>query len=129
MLRLLVRLLLLLPLIVAAALLWLRSSLPELNGRLVMPGLSAEVTISRDAQGIPTIRAANDRDAAFTLGFVHAQDRLFQMDLMRRAGAGRLAEWFGPRAVFSDRFMRTLGLYRAAEQQYAILSPELRGVL
>jgi penicillin amidase len=129
MLRLLARLLLLLPLLVAAALLWLRSSLPEENGRLVTAGISADISISRDAQGIPTIRAANDRDAAFALGYVHAQDRLFQMDLMRRAGAGRLAEWFGPRAVFTDRFMRTLGLYRAAERQYAILSPGLRAEL
>ena len=118
------RLLLLLPLIAAAAaLLWLRSSLPQSEGKLTLAGLGAEVRISRDGYGIPTIVAQNDRDAAFALGFVHAQDRLFQMDAMRHVGAGRLSEWFGLRALASDRFVRTLGLYRAAERQYALLSP------
>src|SRR5579875_1630316 len=114
--------------VVAGGWLWLRSSLPETSGTIAVPGLGAAVTIARDAHGIPTIKAANDRDAAFALGFVTAQDRLFQMDLMRRAAAGRLAEWFGTAALDSDKSMRTLGLYRAAEAQYALLSPELRGV-
>ncbi|HWI25883.1 MAG TPA: penicillin acylase family protein [Stellaceae bacterium] len=128
--RWLLRLLLLLPLVaIAASLLWLRSSLPLSSGRLSVPGLTAEVRIARDAHGIPTITAANDRDAAFALGFVHAQDRLFQMDLMRHAGAGRLSEWFGARTLGFDRFMRTIGLYHAAEQQYALLSPDLRAAL
>jgi penicillin amidase len=107
----------------------LRSSLPQTEGRLALPGLGAEVRVTRDARGIPTIRAASDRDAALALGFVHAQDRLFQMDLMRRLVAGRLSEWLGSRALMSDRYFRTTGLYRAAQQQYALLSPELRGVL
>ncbi len=112
----------------SGAYLWLRSSLPITNGVLALPGLGSAVTVTRDAHGIPTIAAQNDRDAAFALGFVHAQDRLFQMDLMRRYGAGRLAEWFGPRALASDRAMRTLGLYRSAAEQYPLLSPALRGV-
>ncbi len=112
----------------AGTYLWLLSSLPMTDGTLALPGLSAEIRITRDAEGIPTISGQNDRDAAFGLGFVHAQDRLFQMDLMRHYGAGRLAEWFGPRAVATDRSMRVLGLYRAAEAQYALLSPELRAV-
>jgi penicillin G amidase len=112
----------------AGVYLWLRSSLPMTDGRLALGGLTAPVTVTRDAHGIPTIKAQNDRDAAFGLGFVHAQDRLFQMDLMRHYGAGRLAEWFGPGAVESDRSTRTLGLYRAAEAQYALLSPGLRAV-
>lgn len=114
---------------VAGSYLWLRSSLPLTDGTLVLPGLTAELRITRDAYGIPTIKAQNDRDAAFGLGFVHAQDRLFQMDLMRHYGAGRLAEWFGTSALATDRSMRVLGLYRAAEAQYALLSPELRAVL
>ncbi|HEX7969528.1 MAG TPA: penicillin acylase family protein [Stellaceae bacterium] len=119
--------LLLLPLVViAAGYLWLRSSLPVNEGRLVLPGLAAEVRITRDAQGIPTISAASERDAAFALGVLHAQDRLFQMDLMRRFGAGRLSEWFGPATLRADRFSRTLGLYRLAELQYQQLAPELR---
>ncbi len=108
--------------------LWLRSSLPVTDGTLALPGLSAPVTITRDKSGVPTIKAQNDPDAAFALGFVHAQDRLFQMDLMRRFASGRLAEWFGARAVDSDRSMRVLGLYRAAEAQYALLSPALKAV-
>lgn len=124
--------LLLLLLLVAAGVggtLALRSSLPETEGRLVLSGPGAEVQIIRDWRGIPTIRAASERDAAFALGFAHAQDRLFQMDVMRRAVAGRLAEWFGPRALASDRYFRTVGLYRAAERQYALLTPELRNVV
>jgi penicillin amidase len=122
---------LLLPLLIAvgASLLWLRSSLPPNSERLALDGPAAEIRVSRDAFGIPTVAAASDRDAAFALGFVHAQDRLFQMDLTRRLAAGRLAEWFGARALGSDRYFRTIGLFRAAEQQYALLSPELQGVL
>ncbi|HKW52991.1 MAG TPA: penicillin acylase family protein [Stellaceae bacterium] len=124
------RLLLLLPVLaVLGGFLWLRSSLPQEDGRLVLAGLGGEVRISRDQHGIPTIAAGNERDAAFALGFVHAQDRLFQMDLMRRFGAGRLSEWFGPATLRADRFSRTLGLYRAAERQYAQLSPDLRAAL
>ena len=108
---------------------WLLTSLPATTGNLVLPGLEAPVTVTRDAQGLVTIDAQNDRDAAFALGFVHAQDRLFQMDLMRRYGAGRLAEWFGAPALPLDRFTRTLGLYRAAQAQLAHQSPELQAVL
>ncbi|HKT18778.1 MAG TPA: penicillin acylase family protein [Stellaceae bacterium] len=113
---------------VAGIYLWLRSSLPQTDGRIVLPGLTEAVSITRDTHGIPTIKAQNERDAAFALGFVHAQDRLFQMDLMRRLGAGRLAEWFGRPAVETDRAMRIMGLYRAAQAQYALLPPALRQV-
>ncbi|HYL49825.1 MAG TPA: penicillin acylase family protein [Stellaceae bacterium] len=115
--------------IVAGGWLYLRSSLPETTGTVVISGLNAPVTITRDAHGIPTIIAKTDADAAFALGYVHAQDRLFQMDLMRRYGAGRLSEWFGAVALPADRFTRTLGLYRAAEAQYTHLSPAVRGIL
>jgi len=111
-----------------AGYLWIKSSLPQTDGQLVLTGLTAPVTITRDAVGIPTITAQNDPDAAFALGFLHAQDRLYAMDLMRRYGQGRLAEWYGEAALPIDRFTRTLGLYRAAQAQYANLSPELRAV-
>jgi penicillin G amidase len=114
---------------IAGGLIWLRTSLPETEGRIALSGLAARVEIRRDAHGIPTITAANDRDAVFALGFVHAQDRLFQMDAMRHYGAGRLSEWLGAATVPTDRFTRTLGIYRLAEQQYALLSPELRAEL
>jgi penicillin amidase len=101
---------------------YLRSSLPQVEGRIIVTGLSAPVTIARDADGVPLITAANDADAAFGLGFAHAQDRLFQMETMRRYGAGTLAEIFGDRAVGIDRQMRVLGLYRLAEASFSHLS-------
>ncbi|HUI34874.1 MAG TPA: penicillin acylase family protein [Stellaceae bacterium] len=104
----------------------LRSSLPQTDGRVVVAGLHGEVTIARDADGVPTITAANDDDAAFGLGFAHAQDRLFQMEVQRRYGAGRLAEIFGEAAVPIDTQMRVLGLYRAAEAAWPKLSPAVR---
>ncbi|MDX2223261.1 MAG: penicillin acylase family protein, partial [Rhodospirillaceae bacterium] len=70
-------------------------SLPQADGRLALSGLAAPVTVARDGYGIPRIAAASHADAYFALGFVHAQDRLFQMELMRRTGQGRLAEVIG----------------------------------
>ena len=84
--------LVLLVLVVLGGLIWLHGSLPQVDGRIVLKGLDAPVTVRRDADGVPTIRAQSDTDAAFALGFVHAQDRLFQMEMMRRIGAGRLSE-------------------------------------
>jgi penicillin G amidase len=109
--------------------LYLRSALPQTDGRIVLSGPRAEIRIERDADGVPLIVAQDDEDAAFGLGFVHAQDRLFQMELQRRYGAGRLAEIFGPQAVVVDRQMRVLGLYRAAEAEIPFLSPEMRSAL
>src|SRR6476660_3622964 len=79
--------------------LYLRSALPQTDGRIVLPGPKAEIRIERDADGVPLITARDDEDAAFGLGYVHAQERLFQMELQRRYCAGRLAEIFGPQAV------------------------------
>ncbi len=108
------------------AVLYLYSSLPQTEGTVIVAGLGGPVTIARDADGVPLIAAANDADAAFGLGFVHAQDRPFQMEVQRRYGAGRLAEIFGPAAVPIDRQMRVLGLYRAAEAELPGLAPEVR---
>jgi penicillin G amidase len=117
-------------LVVAGGLyLYLLSSLPQIDGRLAVPGTKAEIRIERDADGVPLITAQDDEDAAFGLGFAHAQDRLFQMELQRRYGAGRLAEIFGTEAVATDRQMRVLGLYRAAEAEIPFLSASvLRGL-
>jgi penicillin amidase len=106
--------------------LFLRSSLPQVEGRIAVSGLHAAVTIARDSDGVPLITAADDEDAAFGLGFVHAQDRLFQMEAMRRNGAGRLSEIFGAQTVAIDRQMRVLGLYRLAEAEFASLSDPVR---
>ena len=120
---------LLLALVSGGAYLWLRGSLPETEGTVVIAGLEASVEVLRDGDGIVTIRAQSEADAARALGYVHAQDRLWQMDFMRRAGAGRLAEVVGPAALPHDRLMRTLGLYRVAEANLEILAPETRALL
>src|SRR5688500_1249196 len=71
---------------------WLmRGSLPALEGELALPGLSAPVTIQRDANGVVTVDAANENDAMRALGYVHAQERYFEMDLLRRTSAGELS--------------------------------------
>src|SRR5712671_1151483 len=109
--------------------LYLRSALPQTDGRIVVSGPKAEIRIERDADGVPLITAQDDEDVAFGLGFVHAQERLFQMELQRRYGAGRLAEIFGQQAVATDRQMRVLGLYRAAESAIPSLSPQMNRAL
>src|SRR5262245_7087748 len=95
----------------AGGYLWLRQSLPQVDGTIEVAGLRAPVAIVRDRWAIPHIEADRLLDASFALGFVHAQDRLWQMEFERRLGAGRLAEVLGAAALPSDRFMRSLGLY------------------
>jgi penicillin amidase len=107
----------------------LAAALPRLDGTLVLPGLGAPVTIHRDPQGVPHLRAATADDAWFALGFVHAQDRLFQMDLTRRRAAGRAAEFLGPAAVEADVLVRRLGVERASRRDYAAAAPETRAML
>jgi len=109
--------------------LWLRSSLPQVDGTIGVQGLGAPVTIVRDRFAIPHIEAASARDALFALGFVHAQDRLWQMDFRRRLGAGRLAEVLGPGALPTDRYIRTLGLEAAARASLAHLRPDTVALL
>lgn len=123
-------------LLAAAALgagLWLRghlrSSLPRLDGAATVPGLAAEVTVERDALGMPTIRARDRVDATRALGWLHAQDRFFQMDLLRRAAAGELAALAGARALPRDRLARRHGFRRLAGQVLAGLDPADRALL
>ncbi len=113
----------------AAGFLWLKSSLPQVDGEAALPGLEAEVSVLRDADGIVTITAESDMDAYRALGYVHAQDRLWQMDFMRRSGAGRLSEVVGAPTLRIDKIMRTLGFYSLAEASYEKLSPEVRAAL
>ncbi len=98
-------LLLLIFLVIALGSGWwlLRGSLPALDGELALSGLSAPVTIQRDALGVVTIDAGNETDMARALGYVHAQERYFEMDLMRRSSAGELSELFGPIALDLDK--------------------------
>jgi len=94
----------------------LRGSLAALDGELALPGLSAPVSVQRDARGVVTVDAANDLDAMRALGYVHAQERYFEMDLMRRTAAGELAELFGPIATDFDRRHRVHRLRARAER-------------
>lgn len=89
-----------------AAWLLLRGSLADLEGEHALPGLSAAVTVERDALGVVTITAGSQADAMRALGRVHAQERYFEMDLMRRSAAGELAALFGPKAIEVDKRMR-----------------------
>lgn len=91
--------------------------------------LAAPVTIARDHHGIPTINAQSIADAAYALGFAHAQDRLWQMETHRRIGAGRLAEVFGEAALDNDRFLRALGIRRAAQAQWQRAGGQSRELL
>src|SRR5262249_53252655 len=96
------------------------------DGVLRVRGPKAEIVVARDELGVPRIVAQNGDDALFALGFVHAQDRLWQMELTRRVGAGRLAALVGGDALSVDRFMRTLGLYHLAEQSLDHLNADTK---
>ena len=105
---------------------WLLSTLPSTDATIEVAGLETPVEVMRDESGIPHIFAKTENDAYFALGFVHAQDRFWQMEMMRRFGVGRLAEVLGPEAVASDKWMRTLGLYRLAEKMVEQMSEPMR---
>ncbi len=98
-------------------------AMPAYSGRETLPGLSAEARVWRDAYGVPHIFAASMDDAMRALGYLHASERLFQMELQRRVGQGRMSEFAGADLLNVDRFMRTLGFYREAEASFAALSP------
>jgi len=108
---------------------YLRQSLPQTRGEIHLAGLSTTAEVLRDRYGIPHIYAGTAADASFALGFVHAQDRLWQMEMSRRIASGRLAEILGPGALESDRFLRTLGVRRAAEANLRTLDAESRTLL
>ncbi|UCH75385.1 MAG: penicillin acylase family protein [Rhodospirillales bacterium] len=116
---------------VAAAALYVlgRHTLPQTSGRRAVTGLAHPVEIWRDLHGVPHVFAGSPADAWFALGYVHAQDRIWQMEVTRRLGAGRLAEVVGRPALDADRFFRTLGLYRLAELQSRSLSADVRDIL
>ncbi len=109
---------------------WYRgASQPKTDGVIKLSGLHQPVDIVRDAEGVPHIYAKTTDDAYFALGFVHAQDRLWQMEMNRRIAAGRLAEILGPGALATDRFLRTLGVRRNAERILQHLTPDTRAAL
>ena len=116
-------------LLAGAGYFYLKQSLPVLEGTIRIAGLDAPVELLRDAYGIPHIRAQSIEDAYFGLGFAHAQDRLWQMEIDRRIAAGRLAEILGAKALDTDRFLRTLGVRRAADASLTHLDAGTRRLL
>jgi len=105
---------------------YLRSTLPDYDGELAVPGIKERVEIIRDAYAMPHIYAQTDEDAFFALGYCMAQDRLFQMDMVRRAARGRLAEILGKDLVPVDKFFRTITAGRSFEEIASNYTPEFR---
>ena len=103
--------------------------LPRLDGSISIADLQHQVTVDRDGWGVPRIRAASVEDLAEAQGYVMAQDRLWQMDLLRRVARGELSEILGARTLAIDKDFRTLGLGRAADREAATLDPEPRKIL
>jgi penicillin amidase len=117
-------------LLAAAVTLWyfIYRPLPQLDGTLHLPGLQKEVIVERDNWGVPHIRAASVEDMVEAQGYVMAQDRLWQMDLLRRVARGQLSEILGPATINIDKQFRTLGFSRAADRDYSQVDPATRSV-
>ncbi len=96
-----------------------RKSFPQENGTIAIPGLESEVKVLRDEWGIPQVYAASGHDLFLAQGYVTAQDRFWQMDFWRHIGTGRLSEMFGESQLEKDRFLRTMGWKKIAEQEFA----------
>ncbi|GAB6987739.1 penicillin acylase family protein [Nocardioides pyridinolyticus] len=106
-----------------------RQPFPQTTGTIDVPGLDGTVEVVRDEHGIPQVYADTLDDLMRAQGFVHAQERFFEMDVRRHATAGRLAEMFGEDAVESDRYVRTMGWRQVAEREVALVTPETRAAL
>jgi penicillin amidase len=116
--------------VIIAGVAWLFvGAMPSYSGRVAIPGLAGEARVWSDAYAVPHIFAADMDSAARALGYLHASERLFQMETQRRAGEGRLAEMLGGDVVHIDRFIRTLGFPRLAQSSFEALSPEARARL
>ena len=105
------------------------SSLPIYSGEITVKGIKEDITIYRDSTAIPYIIAESDLDAAFALGYVHAQDRIFTMDLIRRAGEGRLSEIIDPRTVPFDKMFRTIGIENISYKILSQIDPATKELL
>ncbi len=122
-------LLLLLALVSIALAVYVWRSLPQLSGSLQATGLQQPVQIKRDASDVTHIFAQTDHDAAFALGYTHAQERSWQLETNRRVMHGHLSEIFGPATLETDQLMRSLGIVRAAQKQFAAMPAETQGIL
>ena len=107
----------------------IRRRLPVTRGSLTVTGLRAPVNVFRDRVGVAHVDAASMEDAAYAMGVVHAQERLWQLDLARRVGSGRISEIAGPDGLVADRFLRRVGLRRVAEEEADLLDGEVRRML
>jgi penicillin G amidase len=107
----------------------LQKYIPDYEGEVTLKGISAPVKIYRDSLAVAYIVAEKELDAAFALGYVHAQERLFQMDMIRRAGEGRLSEILGTRTIAYDKMFKTLELYKTCLKYYPRLSQKTRDYL
>ena len=125
-----VLILLLVVVVGGAGLAWFttRASFPQVSGTVTVAGLGAAVEVRRDEYGMPQITADTAEDLFMAQGYVHAQDRFWEMDFRRHVTAGRLSELFGDGQVETDAFIRTLGWRRVAEQELALLSPDTRAL-
>ncbi len=106
-----------------------RQSFPQESGTIQLSTLKAEVSVQRDNLGIPHIYAANSHDLFMAQGYIHAQDRFWQMDFWRHIGSGRLAEMFGPSQLETDKYLRTMGWARVAKQELAAMDAEMNAYL
>jgi penicillin amidase len=106
-----------------------RHPYPETSGQLKLPGLQAPVTVYRDEYAIPQVYGESEHDLFMAQGYIHAQERFWQMDFWRHIGAGRLSEMFGDSQLDTDRFLRTLGWARVVAEEVAVLDPESRAAL
>jgi penicillin amidase len=110
----------------ALFLVWtVQRSFPQVSGELEVAGLKEVVTVQRDALGIPTVTASNTHDLFFAQGFVHAQDRFWEMDFRRHVTSARVSELFGESQLGTDAFLRTLGWHRVAQEEVKLLEPEV----
>ena len=107
----------------------IRQSFPQESGTIQLAGLKAEVQIQRDRWGIPHIWADNSHDLFMAQGYIHAQDRFWQMDFWRHLGSGRLAEMFGSSQVDTDKYLRTMGWARVAQQELQQMNAEMKAYL
>jgi penicillin G amidase len=106
-----------------------RRPFPQTSGSAELAGLGGDVEVVRDDHGIPQLYGDSVEDLMRAQGYVHAQERFFEMDVRRHATAGRLAEMFGEKALESDEMVRTMGWRRVAEQELALIKPETRAAL
>ena len=107
----------------------LQSKIPEYSGNVSVTGISNDIKIYRDEHAIPFVITEDDYDATFALGYIHAQERLFQMDISRRAGEGRLSEVFGSETIPFDKMFRTLGIYKLGVESFSKLNPLTKKML